>query len=99
MWVSAILAIVAIILLVNPKTRQREGILIFSSIAVFLSLWIEKGLGLVVTGYIPSPLDKVTEYLPTVPEILIALGVYGIGALIITILYKIVISIRDTEVC
>jgi [DsrC]-trisulfide reductase subunit P len=99
MWVSAILAITAIVLLVNPKTRQREGILIFSCIAVFISLWIEKGLGLVVTGYIPSPLEEVTEYLPTVPEILIALGVYGIGALIITILYKIVISIRDTKVC
>ena len=95
MWTSAILAIIAIIFLINPKTRQKEGILIFSCIAVFLSLWIEKGLGLVVTGYIPSPLDKVTEYLPTFPEILIALGVYGVGALILTILYKIVISIRE----
>ncbi len=98
MWVSAILAIIAIVLLVNPKTRQKENILIFSCIAVFLSLWIEKGLGLVVTGYIPSPMDKVTEYLPTLPEILIALGVYGIGALILTILYKVVISVREKAV-
>jgi len=95
MWTSAVLAIIAIIFLINPKTRQKEGILIFSCIAVFLSLWIEKGLGLVVTGYIPSPLDKVTEYLPTFPEIVIALGVYGVGALILTILYKVVISIRE----
>ncbi len=98
MWVSAILAIIAIVLLVNPKTRKKENILIFSCIAVFLSLWIEKGLGLVVTGYIPSPMDKVTEYLPTLPEILIALGVYGIGALILTILYKVVISVREKAV-
>jgi molybdopterin-containing oxidoreductase family membrane subunit len=95
MWTSAVLAIIAIILLVNPKTRKKEGLLIFSCVAVFLSLWIEKGLGLVVTGYIPSPLDHVTEYMPTLPEIVIAIGVYGIGALILTVLYKIVISIRE----
>jgi Ni/Fe-hydrogenase subunit HybB-like protein len=95
MWFSAILAIVAIILLVRPKTREKEGLLIFSCIAVFLSLWIEKGLGLVVTGYIPSPMDRVTEYFPTLPEITIAIGIYGIGALILAVLYKVVISIRE----
>lgn len=95
MWTSAVLAILAIIFLVNPKTREREGILIFSCIAVFLSLWIEKGLGLVVTGYIPSPLHTVTEYLPTFPEILITVGVYAVGALILAILYRIVIAIRE----
>jgi len=98
MWVSATLAILAIIFLVNPKTRQNEKILIFSAIAVFVSLWIEKGLGLVVTGYIPSPLDQVTEYMPSLPEIMITIGVYGIGALILTVLYKIVLTIRDTEI-
>ena len=95
MWVSAILAITAIILLIRPKTREKEGLLIFSCIAVFLSLWIEKGLGLVVTGYIPSPMDRVTEYFPTLPEITIAIGIYAIGALILAILYKVVISIRE----
>jgi len=97
MWTSVVLAITAIFILLNPKTRKRETMLIFACIAVFLSIWIEKGLGMVVTGFIPSPLDQITEYLPTLPEILIALGVYGIGAFILTFLYKIVISIRDRE--
>jgi molybdopterin-containing oxidoreductase family membrane subunit len=97
MWVSVVLAITAILLLLTPRTRKREGILVLACIAVFLSIWIEKGLGMVVTGFIPSPLDKITEYLPTLPEILISLGIYGIGALILSILYKIVISIRDRE--
>jgi Ni/Fe-hydrogenase subunit HybB-like protein len=97
MWFAVLLAVVAITLLLNPATRKREGSLIIACIAVFLSVWIEKGMGLVVTGFIPSPLDRVTEYLPTLPEILITLGVYGIGALILTILYKMVITIRDKE--
>jgi len=99
MWVSIILAITAIILLVNPRTRKKEGILILACIAVFVSIWIEKGMGLVVTGFIPSPLEKITEYMPTAPEIAITLGVYGIGFLVLSILYKIVITIRNNEAC
>ena len=62
---------------------------------MFFSIWLEKGLGMVVTGFIPSTLETITEYLPTLPEIIITIGVYGIGALILTVLYKIVITIRD----
>lgn len=98
MWVSVTLAITAIILLINPRTRKRENLLVFACIAVFLSIWIEKGMGLVVTGFIPSPLDQITEYMPTLPEVLITVGVYGIGFLILSILYKIVITIREKEV-
>jgi len=97
MWVSVVLAITAIILLINPRTRKRENLLIFACIAVFVSIWIEKGLGMVVTGFIPSPLDEITQYMPTFPEILITIGVYGIGLLVLSILYKIVISIREQK--
>ncbi len=97
MWVSVFLAITAILLLLIPRTRKREGTLIIACIAVFVSIWIEKGMGMVVTGFIPSPLDKITEYMPTFPEILITIGVYGIGLFVLSILYKIVISIREKE--
>jgi len=97
MWVSVVLAITAIILLINPRTRKRENLLVFACIAVFLSIWIEKGMGLVVTGFIPSPLDHITEYMPTFPEVVITFGVYGIGFLILSVLYKIVITIREKE--
>jgi molybdopterin-containing oxidoreductase family membrane subunit len=97
MWVSAILAISAILLLLFPRTRNRESTLTIACIAVFVSIWIEKGMGMVVTGFIPSPLDKITEYMPTFPEILISLGVYGIGFFVLSVLYKIVISIRDKQ--
>ena len=60
----------------------------------FVSLWIEKGLGLVVTGFIPSPLEHVTEYRPTAPELLIGLGVYALGFLVLTVLYKVAVTVR-----
>jgi molybdopterin-containing oxidoreductase family membrane subunit len=62
---------------------------------VFVSLWIEKGLGLVVTGFVPSPLEKITEYTPTGPEVAITIGVWALGFLIITMLYKVFVSVRE----
>jgi hypothetical protein len=62
---------------------------------VIAAVWIEKGLAMVTTAFIPSPLGAVTDYVPTGPEIAIAVGVYAIGGLILTILYNIVRNIRE----
>ena len=94
MWASAILAFGALIALIIPRTRRSEPILALACAGVFISLWIEKGLGLVVTGFIPSPLHTITEYVPTGPEIAIALGVWAAGFLILTVLYRIFIAVR-----
>ncbi len=94
MSVSAVAAVVALVLLVIPRTRTREPILALACILVFLSLWIEKGLGLVITGFIPSPLEALTDYTPTGPEIAITVGVWALGLLIITLFYKIFVSVR-----
>ena len=94
MWSAVVLAGVALIILINPRTRNNETLLAISCAAVFVSLWIEKGLGLVVTGFIPSPLEKITDYSPTGPEILITVGVWAMGLLVLTILYKVALSVK-----
>jgi Ni/Fe-hydrogenase subunit HybB-like protein len=95
MWSAVVLAGLAVILLLNPRTRKNETFLAVACAAVFVSLWIEKGLGLVVTGFIPSPLETITEYSPTGPEILITAGVWALGLFILTILYKVAISVKE----
>jgi len=95
MWTSVILAIISLILLLTPSLRKNETILGVACLTVFGSIWIDKGLGMVVTGFIPSPFGKVIEYWPTFPEFMISIGVYAIGALIVTGLYKIALSIRE----
>jgi molybdopterin-containing oxidoreductase family membrane subunit len=95
MWTSAMLAVGALILLLSPNLRKNEGNLLMAAIAVIIAIWIEKGLGMVVTGFVPSPLGKVTTYWPTYPEGLITLGVYAIGLLILTVLYKVGTSVRE----
>jgi Ni/Fe-hydrogenase subunit HybB-like protein len=95
MRLSAILAIVALVLLINPRVRRNERILGFAAALTFFALWIEKGLGLVLGGFIPNPLEHITEYSPTAPELAITFGIYAIGMLILTVLYKVAISVKE----
>ena len=88
------LAIVSLIVLINPKTRGNYSWLKFGCVAVVASLWIDKGLGMVIAGFVPNPLGKVVHYSPTVPELMISLAIYAVGALILTGLYKIALEVR-----
>ncbi|WP_448382001.1 sulfate reduction electron transfer complex DsrMKJOP subunit DsrP [Desulfosoma sp.] len=95
MWLSVILSVVALILLVPPQFRSNEKLLKIACIAVFFGLYLEKGVGLVVTGFIPNVFDKVTPYVPTVPELAITLGVWATGFLIMAVLYKVAIGVKE----
>jgi Ni/Fe-hydrogenase subunit HybB-like protein len=95
MWASMILMVVSIILLVNPVTRKNETVLVVACITVFVGTWIDKGLGMISGGFVPNPLHHVNEYVPTLPEILIAVAVWAIGFLVLTALYKIAVTIKE----
>ena len=88
-WASIILAVTSLVFLLIPGMRRNEKTLVFSCVALFASIWIEKGLAMIVTGFVPSPLGRFTEYRPTAPELLISAAVYGIGAFFITVFFKI----------
>jgi molybdopterin-containing oxidoreductase family membrane subunit len=95
MWTSMALMVISIILLVNPATRKNESVLAVACLTVFVGTWIDKGLGMISGGFVPSPLHHVTEYAPTFPEILITLGVYGAGFLVLTVLFKMAIGVKE----
>lgn len=95
MWTSVALMLIAIILLVNPMTRRNEGVLAIACLCVFFGTWIDKGLGMISGGFVPSPLHHVNEYVPTIPEIIITLGIYATGFLVLTALFKIAITVKE----
>ena len=97
MWLSTILAAVSLVILLFPRYRKSHPILAVGCGAVFFSLWIDKGLGMVITGFIPNPMGKVVEYWPTIPEALIALAIWAMGFFIITVMYKVVITVRKAS--
>jgi len=96
MWLSVAIGAAAVIVLSVPRLRSRERYLVAASAAMFVSLWIDKGVGLIIGGFIPSPLETVTEYAPTLHEVLITLGVWATGSLVLTLLYKTAISVKQS---
>ena len=96
MWVSSIFALTSLALLVFPGIRKNEKILAFACSILFISLWIDKGFGLVIGGFVPNMFEGITEYWPTLPESIITAGIWAIGMLVLTVLYKVAISVRET---
>jgi [DsrC]-trisulfide reductase subunit P len=94
MWTSAVLAVAALVLLVVPATRARHATLAAACGAVVVSLWIDKGLGLVIGGFVPSPLGRVADYTPTWPEAAIAAGIWALGAILVTAFFKMTAEVR-----
>jgi molybdopterin-containing oxidoreductase family membrane subunit len=94
MWVGQIVAFACAGLLMIPFVRRNEGVLGLLCIAVIAAVWIEKGMGMVVTGFQPSPLGQFTQYVPSQKEVMITIGVYAIGFLVLSVLYKIVVEVR-----
>ena len=95
MWTALFLMGLAAILLISFLTQCNNLILILACIALFIGTWIDKGMGLIAGGFIPTPLHRTVDYIPTVLELLVSLGIYGIGAFILTILFKIVTGVKQ----
>jgi Ni/Fe-hydrogenase subunit HybB-like protein len=87
--------VLAIILLVPSQFRQNETVLTIACIAVFIGTWIDKGIGLISGGFVPNPLHYVNEYAPTFPELMITLGVYATGFFILSVFFKIALTIKE----
>ncbi len=95
MWASMILMAAGIVLTVIPATRQNEASLAVACVVIILGTWIDKGLGMISGGFVPNPMHVVNEYAPSIPEIGITLGVYALGAMVLTVLYKMAVGVKE----
>lgn len=95
MWTSILLMVLAIPLLLLPVFKKSTFSLIIACIFIIVGTWIDKGIGLITGGFIPNSFGDINEYWPTYFELLLSLGIYAFGFLILTILYKIAITVRE----
>ncbi len=95
MWTSMFLMLSAIGLLLFPKIRNNEKYMPFLCIMVFVGTWIDKGMGMIAGGFVPNPMHSYVEYTPTPLELLITGGVYAVGFLVLTILFKIATKVKE----
>jgi len=100
-WTSIVLNVTAMILLLLPSSRNPESehriALNLGCMFLFVGVWIEKGMGLIVPAFIPTPLGEIVEYIPTRDETLICLGIWATGILIYTILVRVTIPVLRGE--
>jgi molybdopterin-containing oxidoreductase family membrane subunit len=97
MWTAAPFAFIGVLLLLIPSARKHHGILAFACASIFMACWIDKVVALVIGGFIPNPFHRIIEYSATFPEISITLAIWAIGALILTVLHKVAITVREEE--
>ena len=95
MWTAAFFAILSVVMLVVPAVRRDLRALTAACIFVVIATWIDKGFGLVIGGFIPNPFERVFEYWPTLPEMVISMGVWATGFFVLTVLYKIAVSVKE----
>ncbi|HEY9169018.1 MAG TPA: NrfD/PsrC family molybdoenzyme membrane anchor subunit [Lutibacter sp.] len=93
-WTSISLNVIATVALTFHKVRSNLKVLYVLCGMLFIAIWIEKGFGLIVPGFIPGPWGKIAEYTPTYVEIFVTLGIWAMGAFIFTILAKTGIAIE-----
>ncbi|WP_378182701.1 sulfate reduction electron transfer complex DsrMKJOP subunit DsrP [Aquimarina sp. SS2-1] len=93
-WTAIPLNVLATVLLTFGKLRNNLKVLYFCCFVLFVAIWIEKGFGLIVPGFIPGPYGKIAEYTPTGIEMGVTLGIWALGAFVFTILAKTAIKIE-----
>ncbi|MGE4558933.1 MAG: menaquinol oxidoreductase, partial [Desulfobulbus sp.] len=95
MWAFLVLFCVGIALISYPKTRKGSDLWLgLGCMSIFVSFWLDKGIGFVLGGFVPTPVDEIVEYYPSINELFITIGIWATGFFILTILYKIAISVE-----
>jgi len=97
MWISVFASIVAFVLFLIPRTRKNPVTLNLGCILIYLGVYIEKGMGLVIPGLTPDTLGEIYEYFPSRSEILISMGIFSVGFLLFTLMVKVATPIMLGE--
>jgi molybdopterin-containing oxidoreductase family membrane subunit len=97
-WTAIGLNVLATITLMIHPLRENRRWLMIACAVLFVGIWIEKGLGLVIPGFIPSPLGEIVEYTPSLVELGVTAGIWALGMFVLTILVRVALPIELGEV-
>jgi len=94
-WGSIALNTFALVVFVTPKYRERTKLVLAACAACVIGIWIEKGMGLIIPGFIPTPLGDLVEYTPSMVEFFVCLGIWAFGALLFTGMSRVALAIQS----
>jgi len=96
-WSSVVMTVIAALIMLRPGIQERRWLLNTACVLAFVGIWIEKGMGLIIPGFVPSTLHEVMEYLPNLLEWKIMAGIWAFGLMIYTIALKATISVLTKQ--
>jgi len=88
-WTAIALNLTAAFLLVTPASRSRRSWVLVACVLTFVGVWIEKGMGMVIPGFVPSTMHELVEYGPSLTEWKLTVGIWAVGIGIFTVSVKI----------
>jgi len=92
-WTAIIANVLAAVLVMTPWAHRSAPLLVATCLLAFVAAWIEKGMGLIVPGFIPSTLHEIVEYSPSLAEWKITAGIWAFGLMVYTVLLKVAIAV------
>lgn len=96
-WTAITFNVTAMILLVLPVSRSLKWLNV-TCVLCIVGIWIEKGMGLVIPGFIPSPLGQMVEYMPSLNETLVCFGIWSFGLLCYTVFLRMSVPILQGRI-
>ncbi len=81
-WTALSMEAVAAVILVVPPFARRMRMVNIACVLAIVGIWVEKGMGLIVPGFIPTPLGNIVEYIPSFNEVLVCVGIWAFGLLL-----------------
>jgi molybdopterin-containing oxidoreductase family membrane subunit len=97
-WSALALNVTAALMLLHPYSKTKLWFLDVACVLTFIGVWIEKGMGLIVPGFIPSTLHEIVEYSPSLVEWKVTAGIWALGLLVYTVALKIAIPVFTGKV-
>ena len=87
-WTAIVMNVIGTLTMAFNPGKNSPKILVPACALLFLGIWIEKGIGLIVPGLVPSPLGEVVNYAPSWVEVSITLGILALGIFVVSLLLK-----------
>jgi molybdopterin-containing oxidoreductase family membrane subunit len=96
-WAAMAMNVIAFFFFLIPATRRRLATLNLGCLFVIIGVWIEKGPGFVIPGFVPDPLGEIYVYIPNLLELMVSFGIWAVGLFVFTLLIKVAIPIETGE--
>jgi Ni/Fe-hydrogenase subunit HybB-like protein len=96
-WTAVALNVAGAVVLLTPALHRRRAVLHAALVGLFVGVWIEKGMGLIIPGFIPSTLHEIVEYVPSITEWKVTAGVWAFGLMIYTAALKVALPVLSGE--